>query len=346
VRQKDVNRLRRRTPGPRILLALDQSTLSDLALNEAYADTRHLLVTAVEADKLVCPMSLGATDETLETPGLWQAIADLHEELSVGIEFLDPKTIRQREASAAAAAFCEQEVLYSVEDEAFDRDPQTPRNELFPDGIRVIARFGPTDVRSAEVAREKAKEAMLQPAYDQTRAEGLSFEERAQGELEAMVRWVLGPLADPGFEAEFARKQAAVTRGFMTGDYSPVSKLVAVSERRMFAETLVEHFPALVERAQEFAVSDELAYMPALRYPALLRAGLALTRNRVARPGDGYDIDHLTCGLSRCDIVTADGSMTQLVLNHKLIPEGCQLFATRDMAGLHQAVEAALTTTP
>ena len=28
-----------------------------------------------------------------------------------------------------------------------------------------------------------------------------------------MVRWVLGPLADPGFEAEFARKQAAATAG-------------------------------------------------------------------------------------------------------------------------------------
>jgi hypothetical protein len=86
--------------------------------------------------------------------------------------------------------------------------------------------------------------------------------------------------------------------------------------------------------------------MPALRYPALLRAGLALTRNRVAKPGDGYDIDHLTCGLSRCDIVTADAGMTQLVRNLKLAPDGCQVFGTRDMDGLHRAVEAALAAAP
>ena len=125
----------------------------------------------------------------------------------MGIEFLDPKTLRQREVFAAAAAFCRQEPLYTIAEEAFDTDPQTPRDELFAGGIRVIARFGPMDVRREEVAREKAKETTLQPAYDEARALGRSFEEQAAEEMDAMVRWVLGPLADPGFEAELARKR-------------------------------------------------------------------------------------------------------------------------------------------
>lgn len=338
----DVDRLRRRTPGPRLLVALDQSTLSELALNDAHAATHELLMAGAAAGQLACPMSPGATDETLGAAGRWRAISDLHEELSMGIEFLDPKTIRQREAFAAAAALCQQASLYTVVDEAFRLDPQTPRDELFPGGIRVTARFGPTDLTSEEVAREKGKEAALQTAYDQARALGRGFEEQADEEYGAMVSRVLGPLVDPGFTAELARKQAAATVTLATGDYGAISKLISVSERKEFAAALVDNFPALAERAQEFAASEELAHMPALRYPALLRAGLGTMDGRAAKRGDGYDIDHLTSGLSRCDIVTADGGMAQLVRNHKLAPAGCQLFSTREMGGLHEAVDAAL----
>jgi hypothetical protein len=339
----NVNRLRRRPEGGRVLIALDQSSLSELALNEAHAATRELLVRGVEAGKLVCPMSPGADDETLDAPGIWEAISDLHEELSMGIDFLDPKRTRQREAFAAAAAFCEQTPLYTIAEEAFDRDPHTPRDELFAGGFRVIARFGPTDIRSAEVAHEKRKETTLQAAYDATRAAGRSYEEQAQDEYEQMVKWVLGPLADPGYEEEAARKLADATRGFMAGgDRTALSRDQAVAERKEFAEALVANYPDLAGRAAEFARSPELASMPALRYPALLRAGLAVARNRLAKLGDGYDIDHLTAGLSRCDIVTADGGMTQLVTNHKLVPVGCSVFSTRQMREFHDVVEEAL----
>jgi hypothetical protein len=339
----DVNRLRRRSRGPRVLVQLDQSTLSELALGDAHAATRELLMAGVRDGKLVCPKSLGATDETLDLAELWQPVSDLHDELSMGIESLDPKTIRQREAFAAAAAFCRQEPLYTIAEEAFDTDPQTSRDELFAGGIRAIARLGPTELRGEEVAREKAKETNLQPAYDQARMLGRSFEEQAAEEMDAMVRWVLGPLADPGFEDEFARKQRAATRALATHDCALISKFTAVVERKAFASALVENFPALSTRAQEFAKSEDLADMPALRYQALLRAGLATMQRRVAKRGDGYDIDHLTTGLSRCDIVTADAGMWQLVHNHKLVPTGCQIFATRDMEGLHRAVDASLS---
>ena len=111
-----------------------------------------------EAGKLVCPMSPGANDETLGAPEVWRAISDLHEELSMDIDFLDPKVIRQRETFTAAAIFRHQPPLYALAEEAFDRDPHIERDELFAGGVRVIARFGPNDLQSAEVAREKASQ--------------------------------------------------------------------------------------------------------------------------------------------------------------------------------------------
>ena len=255
----DINGLRRRPDGARLLIALDQSTLSELALNEAHAATRDLLVSATEAGKLVCPMSPGANDETLGAPEVWRASSDLHEELSMDIDFLDPKVIRQRETFTAAAIFCHQPPLYALAEEAFDRDPHIERDELFAGGVRVIARFGPNDLQSAEVAREKAKEAGLQRAYDDARKLGLSFEEQAEGEYEAMVNWVLGPLADPGYTAEFERKKAAATRGLMLGDRNAISKYVAVAERGQFAEALVEKYPDLTGRGTDFARSSEPA---------------------------------------------------------------------------------------
>lgn len=342
----DVNTLRRRPPGPRWLIALDQSTLSDLATNADYRRTRDLLRNGVEAGKLVCPVSLGTTDETLAARDSWQDISDLHEELSMGIELLDPKEIRQRETTIAAAAFTGHPTPYPIAEEAFECDPHTDRTKLFPGGVRVTARLGPTNFQRMEVAREKEKEASLRPAYDQARMLRRSFDAQAAAEYEAMVGWVLGPLADPNFEIEFARKQTAAIRGLEAGDYGPISKLQAVAQRRMFAEYLVERFPVLVDCGEEFARSDELANMPALRYPALLRAGLAVMRGRLAHRGDGYDIDHLTSGLSRCDFVTADGGMTQLVRNYKLVPTDCQLFSARERQQFHRAIEVALATAP
>ena len=65
-------------------------------------------------------------------------------------------------------------------------------------------------------------------------------------------------------------------------------------------------------------------------------------RARSTKRGDGYDITHLTCGLSRCDIVTADSGMAQLVRNHNLSAADCRLFGFREMPAFHEAVEGAL----
>ena len=67
----------------------------------------------------------------------------------------------------------------------------------------------------------------------------------------------------------------------------------------------------------------------------------------VRRPNsdDGYDIIHLTCRLSRYDIVTADGGMTELVRGRRLVPDGCLVFSRREIDKFHQALDAALDDT-
>lgn len=58
--------------------------------------------------------------------------------------------------------------------------------------------------------------------------------------------------------------------------------------------------------------------------------------------GDGYDIEHLTRGLSRCDIMTADSSVTQLARDFRLIPTGCSLFSVRERDLLAERIAEAV----
>jgi hypothetical protein len=116
--------------------------------NATRSTTRQLLVTGVEADRLICPASPGGVDETLAPETSWRDIFDLQDQLSMDVSFLDDRVIAQREVFDAAASFCGDGPFYSLADEAFDDDPHTPRDDLFPGGLRVRARFGPSELRT------------------------------------------------------------------------------------------------------------------------------------------------------------------------------------------------------
>ena len=120
----DVNCLRRRPAGPKVLVQLDQSMLSDLARDDRLSATRQLLVAGVEADRLICPVSPGGVDETLAAEKSWRDISDLQDQLSMDVSFLDDRVIAQREVFDAAAKFCGDAPFYSLADEAFDDDPR------------------------------------------------------------------------------------------------------------------------------------------------------------------------------------------------------------------------------
>jgi hypothetical protein len=236
-----------------------------------------------------------------------------------------------------------------VWEEAFQTDPQTPRDALFPGGFRVNAYFPPDEYRLAEVGYAKSLEARLARLYERVREEGVGFETQVEREFEAMLYWLLGPLTEPERFAAELQAAAQPLLGEWAQDVlnidpgSAYGRYVTLSERRIKAQHFAERFPDIQQRPQEFVRSSVVRHMPALRYPPLFRAALALMPGRRPKRGDGYDIEHLTKGLSRCDIVTADSGMTQLVKDRHLVPDGCQLFRFNDIGGLTAAVETALS---
>lgn len=116
----------------------------------------------------------------------------------------------------------------------------------------------------------------------------------------------------------------------------------AARQRGEFILDLCRELPELPDHAEAFFNDERLRTMPSLLLYAYLRAGLAVTPGRTAKRGDGYDINHLIHGLSRCDIVTADRGMVEMVRAHRLLPNACQLFKSSDIDGLTAAVQSAL----
>jgi hypothetical protein len=103
----EVNALWRRPPGPRVLVYLDQSTLSALATEERFADVREQLRSAMYDDRLVCPTSLEHTGETIPARDSWEAITKLADELSMGVDFRPEQELRAYEVRTAAELFLE-----------------------------------------------------------------------------------------------------------------------------------------------------------------------------------------------------------------------------------------------
>lgn len=270
----------------------------------------------------------------------------------MGIDFRSEQMLRVNEVSTAGELFFEGASTREVWEEAFENDPHTPREVLFPGGFQVHAYFPPAELRLAEVESERQTELDLERVYEEARRQGYTFEEQVEREFEAMTEWVLGPLVDGGkMEALFERRKAELVGEWIEGesDMAPGSKLtryLAASEQLERVRSLVLRFPQLEERAAEFAASDVFRNMPALRYPPILRAAIVIMSGRKPKRGDGHDIVHLTRGLSRCDIVTADAGMTQLCIGHKLVPEGCRLLRFNDVEGLSAAVADALEKAP
>lgn len=338
--------LRRRPAGSRVMVYLDQSTLSALASEEEWAALANHLRELVREGKLICPKSPEHSSESLLAAS-WEEIHRLSEELSLGVDFHTDDLIAWYEIGAAAEAFLGHELHRELWQEAFDEDPQAPLDAYFQGGFRVAVAFPPDDYRREEIQYQKEIEQRLEAVYETARKAGHSFDQQTELEFEAMLYGYLGPVLDPDrFEADARTRLDEATNQWLSGELglepgSAVGRYSAWSIRKSRCESFVERYPLIADRVQEFIRSEELRSMPALRYPALLRAAIICTPDRKPKAGDGYDISHLTKGLSRCDIVTADAGMTQLVANFKLSPPGCALFPFRDRDGLTQAVEEA-----
>ena len=340
-----IDHLRRRPPGEKTLLYLDQSTLSDVACNPDFVELKALLLEGVRNDRLICPWSSEHHSETYDAKR-WKEIDALGDELSMGIRFRSDEEITYAELYAAAAQFSE-DAQRDVWREAFSLDPHTPPDILFPGGLRVRAYFPPGEIDKEDTAYTRSLENEAMTAiYEDVRKRGFTYEEQVEREFEEMIYWRLGPLTNPErYKAQLLSKGDALAAEVGAGvvDVSAGSAYgvaTTVSMRKLQLDRLVERYAKVGEKLGEFVSSAALRNMPSMRYPALLRAGLALTPNRKAKRGDGFDLSHLMKGLSRCDIATADSGMVQLVKNFKLIPSDCAVFAARDREGLTAAIAA------
>ena len=332
------NELRRRDQGDRIRLYLDQSTTSRLVDDPARAALREVLIEGVRSERMVCPYSSEHTAESILAEDLYEYLDRLYEELCMGIDFHDDDYITWAEIHAAAAEFAG-EPGRPMWKEAFRTDPDTPREKLFPGGFRVIARLPHTDdLVRAEV--QHAKRATLAvDVYEEARAAGYSFEQQAEREFRATILRELSPLV---WHDHFLQQLAAAVDEFEKAPPgfdplqpgNPFLRVQSLGMKKARVERLIERYPVVAERPEEFARSPTLARMPMMRYPAMLHAALAVTPGRKAKPSDRFDISHLTKGLSRCDIVTADSGMAQLCRDFRLIPDDCHLFGARELDAL------------
>lgn len=340
----DTTRLRRRAPGKKTLIYLDQSTLSFLATPEG-GQLLRLLRQGVQSDTLVCPSSPDHADESLLAARSQVALHDLADELAMGIEFFWDFQIEHSEILAAACAFLGAPMKKPIWREAFNMDPHTARARLYPGGVRIGLAAQRADWQVREVQYEKGGVEDTTEIYERIRSAGRSFESQVDLELNVLIRWKLGPLVEPErYRERVARLAGAAAREAATPDrmVAPGSAFNLYSSARNEAEFpshLIACYPELQGRMSEFVRSDALLSCPSLRYPALITAAIATTPGRKAKAGDRYDRSHLTKGLSRCDIVTCDSGMAQLCRGRRLIPADVTLFSSSEHNALASHIE-------
>jgi hypothetical protein len=350
--------LQRRPPGARLLVYLDQSTLSSLVRDDAAEPAREALQHEVDAGRLLCPSALGHRAETWRSSDreLAKEIDALSDQLSIGIGFRALDDIEWEEIYAAAREFCGGPSSQPLWREAFDKDPHTPREELFSrlfgGDIRIRAFIEPSDLEVDEVDYDRSIEERMEEVYRETREAGRTYDEVALANLEAMLNWKLGPVLDPdGFQRLYVaqiRETEADAEDLLASPElsaragSPPRRLMASAMRLSQVKRLIERYPAIAARPSEFRNFAPLRSMPSLAYPALLRAALAVTPGRRARPSDWHDVEHLTVGLSRCDIVTADRSMVARVEEQQLAPTDCELIRAHEFTSLLDAIQRRL----
>lgn len=324
----------RRPDGHRRLIYLDQSTLSYAASPQGH-ELQTLLLELVAADRVVCLASPEHTDESRLALRSYEQLHDLLDKLSMGIRFKWENEIRESEIMNAAAEFAGAPQRYPNWREAFEKDPHLPMERIYAAGVRLSVGPDTSDWQRDEVMRQKAIPPELDDLYESIRASGRTFRQQADAEFQGAVRGYLTPFFGP--REFFTRMDELYVAGI--AEQAPPGRVFGptmsryLNARRQwdFFEALRKNFPLVQERPAEFLTSEALWRCPSLQFPSLLFAATAMaSKDRKAKPGDVYDRAHITLGLSRCDLATADHGMTQMCRDRSLIPSGVQLFSSRE----------------
>jgi hypothetical protein len=102
--QDDLDRARRRPPGDRLLVYLDQSSLSGMVREpDGFGELRAVLVASVRSGRVICVRSPAHDDESaLAKEETWFELNELARDLSPGVRFLTAGEIENNEIRVAA----------------------------------------------------------------------------------------------------------------------------------------------------------------------------------------------------------------------------------------------------
>jgi hypothetical protein len=347
----DVDRCRRRPDTRVALIYLDSSTIDLIAkADPAAANVSASLTRARQEGRAIGVGSHWHDDE--------QALIPIGPTLNANVRTLRTYTqdLRMKfeselitgELFAAAHEFCG-EVEPITWKEAFRGNPdEPPLTEFQAEWMNEREEFERRPATVEEVEHERRTSQSLNQANLQLRGEH-EWEAIAEGNLWQQIRHYLAPLADRNYYFATAEKltAAAEQAGATGAPRSAASLYGRFAEVTHMANEIANRFSPISADPQAFCTSAAVTYLPTMRLFSFLLAALSADGKRVSpQAGDLHDIWHLTYGLSRCDIVTADKRSCELVHGRNLVPAGAQLFQAHH--GLDQAAAAidALRTQP
>jgi hypothetical protein len=343
----DVHRCRRRPDCSRALIYLDTSTFDAIAKRDtAAAGLVESLDRALAEERAICVGSQWHDDEL--------ALMDIGPVLNANVRAMRTYThdlrmrfeneLITRELFAAAHEFAgdTEPVVWR---EAFRDDPDDPPlNDFQADWMNRQNEIEPRPSLAEEVEHDRETSQRLNGAHLELRGEH-EWSEIAAANLRQQIRHYLAPLADRAYyQAVGERLTAEAARAMAGGDVgltpgSPVSIHVRFAEVAHHANAIKDRIPAVAADPEGFCASDAVVFLPTMRLFSFLLAALSADGKRTSpQKGDLHDIWHLTYGLSRCDIVTADKRTCALAHGRNLIPRGARLFEAHH--GLDDAAAA------
>lgn len=249
-----------------------------------------------------------------------------------------------RELTAAARAFGG-EPWDGDWKEAFEADPdRPPLSEFQAKYLNDRSHMEGAPALLDEVEHERATSVALSDVNQELRSSQHSWENVAQANLESQISYFLGPICDPEFPRKAAQRQTQLVDAWQRDPSnmeagSPATRFVRYAQVASAAKNLRQRYASVAEDPAGFCASDAVSYLPVIRLFAFLLAALSIDGRRTTpQPGDLHDLWHLTYGLSRCDVVSADRRSCEIARGRNLIPEGVDLVEATQLDQIADAV--------
>jgi hypothetical protein len=346
----EVDRCRRRPTSRRLLIYLDSSTFAAVARKDAGADELDAAIrTAIDYEAAICVGASWHEDEValLNLGSALDRVTRVIRQYTLDVRMRNPETLINHELDAAASEYSGR--TYPVTwREAFDCDPDDPPRKPFQ--ADYLDRRGRPEfpaVLVAEVNDMRNTSERLLEAQRELRDRQLDWDTVAEANIDARVRYLLGPLADPDFSVVEQARRDDLVRAWNQGDDgaepgSPARRYARFAQVASDARALLERYAAVAADPSGFSWSDIVRYLPTVGLFSVLIAALSIDGKRTTpQPSDLHDIWHLTYGLSRCDIVTADRRTARLATQTELVPAGVRLFEAHKLSDIAAAVRYA-----